>query len=97
MTWGVDHVQRVGLAVCVPRHPHCLAFDGDATFALDIHPVQVLRPHIAVIDDSGDLQHAIRQRRLTVIDVGNDAEIAQAPRFGGSRRDFTGRVCRHLP
>jgi hypothetical protein len=80
---GVDHVQGVGLPVELPRHPHGLALDGDAALALDIHPVQVLGAHGPVVDDAGDLQHPVGQRRLSVVDVGNDAEVT----------DELGRCC----
>ncbi len=73
---GVDHVQREGALVGRPRHAHGLRLDRDAALALDVHAVEVLRAHVAVGDDAGDLQHAIGQRRLAVVDVGDDAEVA---------------------
>ena len=63
-------------AVEVPRHPHGLALDRDAALALDVHPVEVLRAHRPVVDDAGDLQHPVGQGRLAVVDVGDDAEVA---------------------
>lgn len=72
----VDHVEREGLALDLPRHPHRLALDRDAALALDVHPVQVLRAHVTVGDHPGDLEHAVGESRLAVIDVGDDAEIA---------------------
>ena len=73
---GVDHVEDVARAVDVPRHPDGLALDRDAALALDVHPVEVLRPHRAVVDDTGDLEHPVGERRLAVVDVGDDAEVA---------------------
>jgi hypothetical protein len=53
------------------------ALDGDAALALDVHPVEVLRAHVdAFVDDAGDLQHAVGERRLAVVDVRDDAEVA---------------------
>ena len=80
---GVDHVEHVGaglgaLLVVVrdrPRHPHGLALDGDAALALDVHPVEVLRPRGPLVDDPGQLQHPVGQRRLAVVDVRDDAEV----------------------
>ena len=83
---GVDHVQRVGRPVELPRHPDGLALDGDAALALDVHPVQVLRPHVPVLDDPGELEHPVGQRRLAVVDVGDDAEVPDQVRWRRVRR-----------
>ena len=81
---GVDHVEDVGLAVhALPRETYGLALDRDAALALDVHPVEVLRARVARLDDSCDAQHAVGERRLAVVDVSDDAEVAQE--FGGGR------------
>ena len=67
-----------------PGHPDGLALDGDAALALDVHPVEVLRAGAALVDDPGQLQHPVGQRRLAVVDVGDDAEVADQPRIGVS-------------
>jgi hypothetical protein len=41
-----------------------------------------LRPHRALVDHTGQLQHPIGQRRLAVIDVGDDAEVPNLRRRG---------------
>ena len=79
---GVDHVERVGLAVELPGHAHGLTLDGDAALALDVHAIEVLGAHVAVADDSGHLQHAVGQGRFAVVDVGDDAEVADEGRIG---------------
>ena len=81
---GVDHVEDVGAGLGAllvvgrhgPGHPDGLALDGDAALALDVHPVEVLRPRAPLVDDAGQLQHPVGQRRLAVVDVGDDAEVA---------------------
>ena len=73
---GVDHVQRIRIARVLPRHAHRLGFDGDAAFALDVHAVEVLGSHVALLDGPGHLEHAVGQGRLAVVDVSDDAEIA---------------------
>jgi hypothetical protein len=96
---GVDHVQhvraRVGpLVVAVrdrPRHPHRLALDRDATLALDVHPVEVLRPRGTLVDDPGELQHAVGERRLAVVDVRDDAEVPDDRGIGVARAGLAGR------
>ncbi len=90
---GVDHVEdvvaRLGGLVVVdrhrPGHPDGLALDGDAALALDVHPVEVLRPRGALVDDTRQLQHPVGQRRLAVVDVGDDAEVADDRRIGLAR------------
>src|SRR5690606_31259382 len=72
---GVDQVQYVVLVVDTPRQPNVLRLDGDAALALDVHPVEVLRPHEALLDDTGELQHPVGQGRLAMVDVRDDAEV----------------------
>src|SRR5207253_823700 len=50
--------------------------DRDAALALEVHPVEVLRAHVAGGDRAGQLEEAVRERRFPVIDVGDDAEVA---------------------
>jgi hypothetical protein len=95
---GVDQVEDV----TGPRQPDGLALDRDAALALDVHPVQVLRAHLASLDHPGELEHPVGQGRLAVIDVGDDAEVpdhslvgiagSRAGRFGLAR--VTGRATR---
>ncbi len=83
---GVDHVQDVVPAVVRgPRHADVLRLDGDAALALDVHLVEVLRAHLPRVDDAGELQHPVGQRRLAVVDVGDDAEVADDRRVSGTR------------
>ena len=79
---GVDHVEDVHDAVLGPGHPHGLGLDGDAALALDLHPVQVLGAHLPRVDHLGQLQHAVGKGRLAMIDVGDDAEVADDRRVG---------------
>ena len=72
---GVDHIQGKRFTLISPRHTHGLTFDGDAAFALDIHTIQVLIAHISTGDHTGELEHAVSQSGLAVIDVSDDAEI----------------------
>ena len=90
---GVDHVEDVhpGLGALGvvrrdgPREAHGLALDRDAALALDVHPVEVLRARRALVDDAGELEHAVGQRRLAVVDVRDDAEVADDRRVGRAR------------
>src|SRR5699024_3480037 len=55
---------------------HGLTLDGDAALAFDVHPIEVLRAHAAFVEDTRELQHPIGQCRLPVVDVRDDAEVA---------------------
>jgi hypothetical protein len=83
---GIDQVEHVLAAVlAAPGQPDGLALDRDAALALDVHPVQVLRAHLAALDHAGELEHPVRERRLAVVDMGDDAEIADDRLIGPGR------------
>ncbi len=95
---GVDEVQHVGAVVGRgERQAHGLGLDRDAALPLDVHPIEVLRAHRAVVDDAGDLQHPVGQCRLAVVDVRDDAEVAQGVSRGVARGRGGTRGCRHVP
>ncbi len=71
---SVDQVQLVPL----PRHPHGLGLDRDPALAFEVHRVEHLGAHVASRDRVRDLEDAIGQRRLPVVDVGDDREVADA-------------------
>ena len=79
---GVDQMQDVFGALEFPGQPDVLRLDRDAALALDVHPVQVLRAHVPIGNHTGELQHPVGQRRLAVIDVGDDAEVPNLRRRG---------------
>ncbi len=72
MAGSVDELDQVALVL----HPDVLSLDGDAALTLDIHRVEILRAHETRINGPGDLQDPIRERGLAVVDVRNDAQIA---------------------
>ena len=73
----VDQVEAIVAAVHgLIGQAHRLALDRDAAFPFDIHAVQNLVFEIAVRDDIGNLDQSIRKGRFTMIDMGDDAEIA---------------------
>ena len=89
MARRVDQVELVGLAV-VGRiiHAHGLALDGDASLALDIHAVEQLLLHVALRHRAGQFQHAVGQRRLSMVDVRDDREVSYEVRVGGHSLSF---------
>jgi hypothetical protein len=94
---GVDHVEGVLAAAERPVHAHGLRLDGDAALALDIHVVEVLRAHVAIRDGARDLQHAVGQRRLAVVDMRDDAEVADLRGVGRRRHWGVHTARRHCP
>ena len=73
----VDQVELVGLAVArLVAQRRGLRLDGDAALALEVHRVEHLRFHLAVGQAAADLDEAVGERRLAVVDVGDDGEIA---------------------
>ena len=57
-------------------HRDGAGLDGDAALLLDVHVVQHLVGHGALVDTVGQLQHTVRQSGLAVVDVGNNAKVA---------------------
>ena len=89
MPRGINQVQLIGLAVVrlvVERNG--LRLDGDAALALDRIVVQHLRLHLALFQATTDLDEAIRQRRFTVIDMGDDAEVTDVLLFHGNAAGY---------
>ena len=77
MARGVDEVEIVGDAVVAGvREADGVALDGDAPLPLDVHGVQDLVPELTFSHHAGPLDKAVRQGGLAVVDMGDDAEVA---------------------
>ena len=60
-----------------------LGQDGDAALALEIEGVHDPLHHLLVgAEDAALMQHGVDQRRLAVIDVGDDGDVANVRRVG---------------
>ena len=70
----VDEIELVP----APGHAHRLRLDRDPALSLELHRVEELLAHVALRDGPGQLEDAIRERRLAVVDVRDDREIANA-------------------
>ena len=70
----VDQVEDVVL----PREAHVLGLDRDAPLAFEVHGVEVLRPHVTGVDGAGELEDAVGQGALPVVDVRDDREGTEA-------------------
>ena len=73
----VDQVQHVLLPVVgVVGQPDGVRLDRDAALALEVHRVEDLRFHFTRLERPRDLEKPVCERRLAVIDMGDDGEIA---------------------
>ena len=54
-----------------------MRLDRDPALAFQVHRIEQLILLLALMDRAGALEQSIRQRRLAVIDVRDDAEIAR--------------------
>ena len=76
----VDQIEDVGLPVVgVIGEPDGVGLDRDPALALEIHRVEDLGFHLALLERAGHLEEAVRERGLAVVDVGDDGEVAYEP------------------
>ncbi len=68
----VDEIQLMTFVL----HAHRLQFDGDTALALQIHHVERLLLHLTFLKRSGHFDHPVRQRRLSMIDMRDDAKVS---------------------
>ena len=77
MARRIDEVELIRLAVVgVIGHADGVGLDRDAALALDIHGVEQLRLHVALLDGTRELEDAIADGGLPVIDMGDDREVS---------------------
>jgi hypothetical protein len=77
MARGVYEVKNIFLAALgLIYQSGGLKLNGDPSLTLQIHIIQILLLHVPLGHKSGLFDHAVSQRRLTVIYVGDDAEIS---------------------
>jgi hypothetical protein len=55
---------------------HGVGLDGDAALALDIHRIEHLLLHLALLERAGHLDEPVGERRFAVVDMGDDGEVA---------------------
>ena len=82
MARRVDEIERVDL----PVFGRIIQGDGvhldrDAALALEVHRVEMLLFHLAHADRFRELEQPVGERGLAVVDVGDNAEVADVRRL----------------
>ena len=76
MAGRVDKIQHIVFPVMGAVNAlHSLVFNGDTTLFFQIHGVQDLFLHFPLGQCAGHFNQPVCQRRLTVINMGNDRKI----------------------
>src|SRR6185437_4802826 len=70
---------------------HGLRLDGDATLALDLHAVEHLCTHLALLEPAAELDEAVGKGRFAVVDMGDDRKIADMGEIGHDAMKRSGR------
>ncbi len=91
---GVHQVEDVGLAVLGQIfEPDRLGLDGDAALALDVHRIEHLLDHVALGHRPRLLDQPVGERRLAVVDMGDDGKVADVvDGVDGHERGIAGRA-----
>jgi hypothetical protein len=87
VTGRIDEVDGVAPML----QSNALEFDRDTALPLDIHGIEVLGPHLPGVDCSTELEETVCQSRLAVINMSDDAEVAEPVERGHGRRLSLGR------
>ena len=77
----IDQIQLVFLAAIRIAHGDGPGLDRDAALAFEVHVVERLFAHLALLDGAGQFQQSIGQRAFAVVDMGDDREVADMLSF----------------
>ena len=73
----IDQIELIRLTIVgVIGNADGIGLDRNAALALDIHGVEQLRLHVAFVDGMGELEDAVTDRGLAMVDMRNDREVA---------------------
>ena len=88
MSRRVNLVELITLTVLsVVVQSDALRLDRDSSFTLYVKRVEYLGIHLALFQTATVLYEPVRQRRLTMINMGNDGKITNMTKF---RHDAVG-------
>ena len=77
MSWSIDEIELDSF----PLHAYWSELYRDATLTLEIHLIEGLRLELALLECPCDLHETIGKSRLSMIDMGDDTEIADGRWF----------------
>ena len=78
----IDEIQGIGFPVgrlVIERDR--LGLDGDTALALDLHTVKHLLLHLAARETAANLDQAVGEGGLSMIDMGDDGEITDTEKI----------------
>ncbi len=77
MAGGIDQVELVLLAIAGGVvQGRGLGLDGNPALTLQVHGIKDLRFHFTIGQAAAQLDDAVSQSRLAVVDVGDDGKVA---------------------
>ena len=75
MSGSVDEIQLKRFSVMSVVHPDRLHLNSNAALTFEVHRVEHLVFHFAMLYRFGSFEHTISQRRLTMVDVRDNTKI----------------------
>ena len=76
MAGRIDQVEDIFFTAADIFHLDGMALDGNTFFFLQIHGVEHLVFHFPLVERMRALEHAVGEGALAVVNVGDDAEVA---------------------
>ncbi len=76
VSWGINQIQYILLTLVDILHLNSLAFDCNPTFPFQVHAIQGLFLEILFANGLGILQKTVGQCTLPMVDMGNNAKVA---------------------
>ena len=77
MSRGIDKVKVIRLAIgTLVFQCNTLGLNSDAAFSLELHRVEYLLLHLAILKASTKLNQTIRKCGLAMVDMSDDGEVA---------------------
>ena len=76
MSGGVYQIELIGLAIfSLIVETNRLGFDGNASFALNIHRIENLLLHLAALKTAAIFYHAVGKRGFAVVYMRDNGKI----------------------